>query len=55
MLEYLVDLGLLLSLIHYFLEGLWQSVFLQVVLKDSLLSNRRLSYFVQVDLLVVRD
>ena len=55
MLEYLIYFSLLLGLVHYFLEGLRQSVFLQVVLKDSLLSDSRLPYFVQVDLFIVRD
>lgn len=55
MLVHLVYLGFLLGFIHDFLEGLRERVFLQVVLKDSLLSNRRLPYFVQVNLLIVRD
>ena len=54
----LVDLVyfiLLLGFIHYFLEWLRQRVFLQVILKDSLLPDSSLPYFVQVDLLIVGD
>ena len=54
-LKHLVYLRFLLRFIHDFLQRLRQSVFLQVILKDLLLSQGRLPYFVEVNLFVVGD
>ena len=54
-LKHLVYLRFLLCFVHDFLQRLRQSVFLQVILKDLLLSQGRLPYFVEVNLFVVGD